>query len=99
MTVNASYQLVWTLVCLFLWPTVVFIRAKHLQRKSPSDAFLAAVVAFVASIYLMILIFDALMVSPYRSSTPWIALCIWIVIPLLWLLVRVVRARRKHPSE
>jgi uncharacterized membrane protein len=99
MTVNASYQLVWTLAGWFLWPTVVFIRAKNLKRKSLAAAIRAAVVAFAVSTGLGILFVDALSVSPCRRSASWIVSCIWIVIPLLWLFVGVVRARRKRPSE
>ena len=99
MTVSDSYQLIWTLAGWFLWPTAMFIRAAYLKRKTVAAALRAAVVAFAVSTGLGILFVDALSVSKHRRYAGWIVSCVWIVIPLLWLLLGVAQGRRKRTSE
>jgi len=99
MTVNDSCQLIWTLAGWFLWPTVVFIRAAYLKRKTVAAALRAAVFAFFVSTGLGILIVDALSVSVHRRHAGAIVSCVWIAIPLVWLLFGVVQTHRKRASE
>jgi hypothetical protein len=99
MTVHDTFQLVWILAGWFLWPMVVYIRAKYFKRKDPAAARSAAVIAFVVSTGLGILFTDAVSVSTHRRGAGWIVSCVWIAIPLLWLLLGVVQARWIRPRE
>jgi hypothetical protein len=94
MGVNDWHQLILLLAGWLLWPTVVFIRTRHVQGKTLAAALGSAFVALAVSTAFGILFTDAVSVSKYRWTASWVMPCGWIVIPLLWLLLAVVQARR-----
>ena len=96
MTVN-WLGLVFPALMFLVWPVVVFVSAKFVKRRTFWSSTGSAAATAVASTFVGIAVADAVSTSRYRAAGGWLFPLLWMSVPLLWLLLAVIRARRPRP--